>query len=86
MFWMAIWIGSTAATLIIAIKYSLAKPYTLAFGNMILPGLGLFYTLYLVHIYLPRREGRIPPVLIFIRVFTEELTKSFKKWCNKKKR
>ena len=85
MFLMAIWILTTVATFIIAARYGLARPHVLAFGNMILPGAGLIYTLYLVHIYLPRREGRIPPVLIFIRVFTEELVKEFKKWRNNKK-
>ncbi len=86
MFLMSIWILTTVITYIIAARYDLAKPHVLAFGNLILPGAGLIYTLYLVHIYLPRREGRIPPVLIFIRVFTEELVKEFKKWRNNKKR
>ncbi len=82
---MAIWIITTVITYIIAVRAGLARPHILAFGNLIFPFAGLFYALYLIHIYLPRREGHIPPVLIFIRVFTEEILKEYKNWRNKNK-
>lgn len=85
MIWMIIWIGSSILTLILAARAGLNRPAVLAFGNLILPFIGLLYTLYLIHIYLPRSEGRIPPVMIFTRVLFEELSKSFKNWRAERK-
>ena len=80
-----IWLATTVATYILAVRGGLNRPHILALGNLIFPFIGLFYVLYIVHIYIPRREGRIPPVLIFIRVFTEEIMKDIKSWLKKKK-
>lgn len=86
MIWMLLWIASIVATFIIASRNQLKNPVFLALGNVILPGIGLLYVLYIIYIYIPRREGRIPPVLVFIRVFFEELSKDIKKYFSKTKR